>query len=124
MNLRKKLYIEVHKGKFTSRIVGTNERIETNCDQLYHPRTLAGDWEGIQKHLKVVISKHTSFIDKILKPTVLLHLVPKLEGGYTTSELRIFNQLCVAAGANFCLMCDDKYGPLSNEQLKEVFKFW
>jgi len=124
MSLRRKIYIEVHRGEFISRQTRTARTIHTQCSQLNHQRTLDGNCDEIVASLKEVLGKHCSMLDRVLKPIVLLHLVPKRDGGYTASELAIFKQLCEKAGAGFCLLCDDKYGPLTDAQLKEVFQFW
>ena len=124
MSVRNKIYIEVHKGEFVSRKYGSSAKIHTKCNELNHPRTLAGNRDVLAKTLKDVLSKHTSIYDKIIKPVTLLHLVAKFEGGYTTSEISIFQQMCLEAGAGFCLMCDDEYDSLTDEQLKAVFKIW
>ena len=123
MNLRKKIYIQVHKGYFVSRIIGNSNDLTDTCEGLIHPRTLAGDWEKIELGLKSIIRKHTNFMGYVFKPILLVHLVPKLEGGYSTSEMKIFNLLAISAGAHFCYMCLDKYDPLSDKELKDLFQY-
>jgi hypothetical protein len=124
MKLRRNIYIKVFRGHFLTRIVGADNDSRSECEGLSHPRTLAGDWREIESTFKKIIISHGSTYNRIIKPTLLVHLIPKFEGGYTSSELRLFQQVGVSAGANFCLICEDKYGPLTNEQLTSVFKLW
>ena len=107
MKFRRKIYIKVYQDRFVSRIFGNEHEEITLCNELSNSRTLLGDWRAIHK---------------IYKPVLLIHLIPTFEGGYTTSELRLFQELGQSAGAHFCFMCEDKYGPLSNEQIKAVFR--
>lgn len=94
----------------------------TLCKELSNSRTLLGDWRGLEHTLKQVLSKHCHLFHKIFKPVLLIHLIPTFDGGYTTSELRLFQELGKSAGAHFCFLCEDTYGPLSNEQIKTVFR--
>lgn len=124
MTLRRKIYIKVYRGHFVSRRVGEISEEKTPCSELSHERTLLGDWREIERVLKQVIEKHSNLIHKLYKPVIIIHLIPSFEGGYTSSELRLFQELGKSAGAQFCLMCEDKYGPLTDEQLKTVFTFF
>ena len=124
LSFRRKIYIKVYRGYFQSRESGSDNDLRTDCIGLSHNRTLLGDWREIEASLKQVLKKHCGIYDKLIKPIVLLHLVPSFEGGYTSSELRLFQEIGQSAGAHFCLLCEDKYGPLSNEQIKSVFNFW
>ena len=122
MKFRRKIYIKVYQDRFVSRIFGNEHEEITLCNELSNSRTLLGDWRTLESSLKQVLSKHCQLIHKIYKPVLLIHLIPTFEGGYTTSELRLFQELGQSAGAHFCFMCEDKYGPLSNEQIKAVFR--
>ncbi|MDH5730296.1 MAG: hypothetical protein OEZ58_14965 [Gammaproteobacteria bacterium] len=124
MKLRRKIYIKVNKGYFLSRLVGGNDDQRFDCDALNHPRTLAGNWKDLEVAISEIILEYCGSIGRVIKPILLIHLIPKFDGGYTTSELAIFKQVGENAGAHICLMCDDKYGPLKNEELRDVFDVW
>ena len=115
---RKLIYIQVHKGYFVHKVFNGSESNKLLCSGLTHPRTLAGDWKEIESGLRNIIIIHTGVLRYVLKPLLLIHLVPKYEGGYSTSEVRLFQELGVSAGADFCYMCLDKYPPLSDHDLK------
>jgi hypothetical protein len=57
----------------------------------------------------------------VLRPHALVHLVPKAEGGYTSIELRAFKEAAEGAGAKMAWMCDDNYGPLTDQQITDAF---
>jgi hypothetical protein len=122
MKIRRCIYIKVYKGYFVTRLQGCTEEKKYLCSGLNHPRTLAGDWRELEKVISEIIKYYGPVYNRLIKPTVLFHFVTKQEGGYTSSELRTFQEIGRSSGANFCLMCEDKYGPLNNEQLSSIFK--
>ena len=120
MRFRKLIYIQVYPGHFVARVYGGGEAIRRECNGLAHPRTLAGDFFAIQKGLRDIFDQLSTPWMKIVKPCALLHLVPRAEGGYTNIELRAFKEAVESSGARMGLLCDDKYGPLSDSQISEV----
>ena len=119
---RKLVYLKIYKGYFLVRIVGESEEHRFECSGLEHPRTLAGDFEAIEKDFQKAFKNLWSWQMRIIKPKVLVHLIPKQEGGVTPIELRVFREAAAATGqAGFVLMLTgDKYGPLDDEQLREL----
>jgi len=124
MKLRKGIYIKVYKGYFVARLVGVGADKRFDCAALNHPRTLAGDWQYLEKTISKIILEFCGSIGKLIKPILLVHLIPKFEGGYTTSEFAIFKQVGENAGAHFCFMCGNNYGPLEDKDIKDVFAGW
>ncbi len=116
---RKVIYVQVHAGYFIARLIGDSRSVRRECQALAHPRTLAGDFTQIQAALASVFKEFWGPQMWLLKPHALIHLVPKVEGGYTNIELRAFKEAAECAGAKMSWMCTDKYGPLSDEQLAE-----
>lgn len=118
---RKVIYIQVHAGHIVASVVGDGRRVRRSCVALSHPRTLAGNFHEIVECLRGAIQELSNLRMRFMKPHVLVHLVPKMEGGYTNIELRAFKEAAVVAGAHMGWLCDDKYGPLSDHQVEEVF---
>jgi hypothetical protein len=87
---------------------------------LSHPRTLAGDFHAIHKGLRGILLELSTPMMKVIKPHALVHLVGKVQGGYTNIELRAFKEAVETAGARTGWLCDDKYEPLSDDQISEV----
>lgn len=118
MWLRKFVYIQVERGKFSARVINTASTVSLNCDGLSHPRTLAGDFSKIQssfaKALKEILPRIT-----LRKPYVLVHLLPTFEGGYTNVELRAFKEAAEALGAIVFLL-GNSHGPLTDYQIRAV----
>jgi hypothetical protein len=114
--------MKVYKGYFVTRLQNTSEEKKYLCSGLGHPRTLAGDWRELEKVVAEIIKFYGPVYHRLIKPMVLFHFIPKQEGGYTSSELRTFQEVGRTSGAKFCLMCEEKYGPLTNEQLSSIFK--
>jgi hypothetical protein len=122
MRIRRYIYIKVYRGYFVTRLHGASDEKKFLCRGLNHPRTLAGDWRELEKVVTEIILFYGPIINRLIKPIVLFHFIAKQEGGYSSSELRTFQEVGRASGARFCLMCENKYGPLTNEQLSDVFK--
>lgn len=118
---RKVIYVQVYSGYFIVRLMGEDRSIRKECAALAHPRTLAGDFNQIQAVLASAFREVWSLQMSVFKPHALIHLVPKVEGGYTNIELRAFKDAAEGAGAKMGWMCTDKYGPLTDQQLSEVF---
>lgn len=121
--MRKHIYIKIENNRILARLVGQDKDIEFPVEGVKHPRTIASDYDEIKKSLARVIKSYRDILSYIFKPVVLIHLIPMYEGGYTKIELYAFQKAAMKAGA-ICLMCDDKYAPLSNSELKEVFELW
>jgi len=121
---RRIIYVQVHKGYFLVRLVGEVEGIRRDCSALSHPRTLAGNFAEIEKKLREIFAEIRTVQMRLRKPIALVHLIPKAEGGYTNIELRAFKDAAESAGASFGWLCDDKYGPLSETQIAEMFSSW
>ena len=118
---RSVIYVQVCPGYFVARLHGDMSSTRVECQALSHPRTLAGDFRGIEVALKGLIKSFWTFRMWFLKPDMLLHFVQKVDGGYTNIELRAFKDAAESAGARMGWLCTDKYGPLTDEQLVEVF---
>ena len=117
---RKVVYIQVHHGYFIGRVHGDTRSIRRECAGLNHPRTLAGNFMEIKESLTGLLKELRTPIMWVLRPYALVHLVPEAEGGYTNIELRAFKEAVEVAGAQMGFLCDDKYSPLSEQQVAEV----
>lgn len=92
------------------------------CDGLNHPRSLAGDFPLVEKAFKEAISRQPSIYWGLIKPSVLVHLVPEAEGGYTMLESKFFQEAAIGGGARKICLVDDSIAPLQDSELSETFK--
>jgi hypothetical protein len=117
---RKIVYVQVYSGYFVGRLMDGSGSIRRECPALAHPRTLAGDFSQIRAALSSVFKELDSRRMGLIKPHVLIHLVPKAEGGYTNVELRAFKDAAEGAGAAMGWLLGDSYGPLTDRQVTEA----
>ena len=117
MLLRKFVYVQVYRGRYSARIVGEPTQVSHQCSDLSHPRSLFNKFEPVRASFESAFRELKAFRFGLMKPTGLIHLVEKVEGGYTHAELRAFREAAQAAGMHNTLVLDDKYGPVSDQQL-------
>jgi hypothetical protein len=114
------IYVQVHQGYVVARLIGKSGSIRKDCDGLIHPRSLIGDFEKVRECLAVVFKELLPKL-RLRRPWALLHMIPVVEGGYTTVELRGFKQAAEAAGISFCWL--STYERLhTDSELQEMFK--
>jgi len=118
---RQVIYVQVYVGYFLARVAGESRTIRRDCAGLIHPRTLFGDYNTIQAAMNDILKEFRTLQTYILKPHVLVHAIPKFEGGYTPIELRAFREVALVAGAGIPWLLDDRQGPLDDQQLSEIF---
>jgi hypothetical protein len=120
--MRKFIYIKLRKNSVEARVVGKTTDKFFSTDALSHPRTMAGDFEQLIELYKNVIGHYKSWTDYIFKPRLLIHFVEECDGGYTNSETKIMQMASELAGSNFTWICLDVYGPLSDQELRDLRK--
>jgi len=113
--------VQVHPGHLIASVVGEGRTVRRACSALSHPRTLAGNFSEIVECLRAAFRELSSIHIRLLKPHVLVHLVPRVEGGHTNVELRAFKEAAETAGAHMGWLLDDKCGPLSDHQVEDAF---
>ena len=121
--MKKLIYIKVYKGYIEARTVGESNEKQYSSSGLNHPRSLAGKFSEVESAFKEAISNQPKVLFGLVKPKVLIHLVPKMEGGYTELELRFFREAALGGGASGIYLLDDKYGPLKDHELSDVSKW-
>lgn len=119
--LRKFVYIQVYRGHFFARVVGETHDVRFDCAGMDHPRSLFGEHEVIRIAFAAALRDLKAFGFGFVKPTALVHLIPHLEGGYTSAELRAFRLAAEEAGIGRIFLLDDKEGPLSDDTLRQIF---
>ena len=120
LNLRQTIYAQVCAGQIMARIVGSDTFVHVDCDALMNPRTLMGDYDKIEGAFKRTVSELRSKRRMLLKPKILIHLLPKFEGGYTDVELRAFREVGISAGCAEAWMLVD-YDPVPDEDIQMLF---
>jgi hypothetical protein len=121
--LRRFVYIQVHRGYITGRLVGSGGgSARRSSPHFDHPRSLFGQYPPIQEAIRSLLRELGSFRFGFIRPGALVHLVPEQEGGYTHAELRAFKQAAEEAGIVFAFMLDSRYGPLTDAQVVDVFR--
>jgi len=115
------VYVQVHRGHVIARIPSTNHVVEVKCNALSHTRTLMGDFDEIVECFKEVLKELGQSKRMWLKPRLLVHLIPKFDGGYTKVELRAFREAAESAGGIRTYMLAD-HDPISDQELLTVYK--
>lgn len=121
--MKKIIYIKVHKGFVEARTVGANNERQFHSNALNHPRTLAADFPEVEKTLKDAISAQPKTLFGLLKPRILVHLIPEMEGGYTDVELRFFREAAFGGGGAEIFMATHPIDPLPDSELSDLRKF-
>lgn len=118
------IYIQVQRGYFIAKRVGTDRRVHKSCAGLEHPRTLMGDFQVVADCFKSAFGELCPGI-RLFKPRALVHLIPAVEGGYTNVELRAFREAAALAGASFTFMStyerphtDSELAKIAGDRLK------
>lgn len=117
------LYLQVTAGSATAQKIGTSQHVTIPCQALNHPRTLMGDFTAVEGCFKEVVSRLGLNEWYVRAPIALLHLIPKVEGGYTNVELRAFREAMVGAGAAQVYLLAD-HPPLTATQQSEFTSFF
>lgn len=121
--MKKLIYIKVYKGYIEARTAGENNERQFRSNGLSHPRSLAGGFIEVEKTFKEAISAQPKILFGLVKPKVLVHLIPKMDGGYTDLELRFFREAALGGGASEAYLLDNKFAPQSDDELKDVKKW-
>ncbi|WP_299947567.1 hypothetical protein [uncultured Microbulbifer sp.] len=121
--MKKLIYIKVYKGYLEARTVGENTDKQYRSEGLNHPRSLAGKFTEVEETFKNAISDQPKLLFGLVKPKVLVHLVPEMEGGYTELEIRFFREAAFGGGASQIYLLDDKYPPQQDNELSDVSKW-
>jgi hypothetical protein len=101
--MRPLIYIQVHRGYFVAKHLGTGKAVRRECAELTHPRTLMGNFHEVQESFSSALKELLPRMN-LLKPKGLVHLVPAFEGGYTNVETRAFKEAGEMAGINFAFL--------------------
>jgi hypothetical protein len=117
--MRNLVYIKVHKGFIEARTCGENNEKKYYSSGLNHPRSLADDFIEVEKAFKSALSEQPKKWLGLITPKVLVHLVPKMEGGYTPAERRFFREAALGGGAKEVYMVTDNLPPLKDNEIYE-----
>lgn len=93
------VYLKFHHGTLEAEMVG--EAVSTRVDStaLAHSRSLMGDFLGVEAAVREAFVKLGLLHWYSRAPIAVVHLVPKVEGGYTNVEARAFREAVYGAGA-------------------------
>lgn len=116
------IYIKVFKGYIEARTVNKHNSEKFYSSGLNHPRSLAGDFPEVEKTFKEAISKQPKAYFGLISPTVLIHLVPEAEGGYTMLEKKFFQEAALGGGARKIFVLDNAKPPLRDSELLKACK--
>jgi len=116
------IYIKVFKGYLEARTANKNNTQKFYSSGLNHPRSLAGDFPEVEKAFKEAISKQPKIYWGLIRPSVLIHLVPEAEGGYTMLEKKFFREAAFGGGARKIYLLDNSTPPLRDSELNEACK--
>jgi hypothetical protein len=121
--MKQLIYIKVYKGYLEARTVGEKNEKQYFSNSLNHPRSLAWNFLETEAIFKEVIAAQPKVLFGLIKPKVLVHLVPTMEGGYTDVELRFFREAAYGGGASEIYLADDKYHPQQDHELADISKW-
>lgn len=122
--IKRYINLEVKDGEIKARNLETGETFVRRCEALDHPRTLMGDFVGVETCITKALN--TLAPKKFLSPgpVVYIHLLDKVEGGVTSVEARAFREATITGGARE-IHVPKAERPLSFENLKNKnFKNW
>jgi hypothetical protein len=112
------IYVQVHRGHFIAKRIGSDRVVRKSCAGLDHPRTLMGDFQVVADGFSSAYKELYPAV-RFFKPRALVHLIPVFEGGYTNVELRAFNEASAVAGAAFTFMSTFER-PHTDAELAEI----
>jgi hypothetical protein len=118
MLARPLVYLKVSPGSLSAHLIGGAASATIACTALAHPRTLMGEFIGVQSCMKEALAKLGVGAWYRRPPITLVHLLPKVEGGYTDVELRAFKEAALSAGSSQAHLLAD-HPPLSVMDLSQ-----
>lgn len=114
------VYIQVTRGQATASIEPHIERATELTKALDHPRTLMGDFPGVEAAFKSLLAKLGLRAWYVRKPVALVHLPDPVDGGYTSVEMRAFREAALGAGCSEVWLLDSRQPALTPPKLEEV----
>lgn len=114
------VYFQVTKGQATASVEPHVERVIELTKALDHPRTLMGDFPGVEAAFKSLLAKLGLRTWYVRKPVALVHLPEPVAGGYTPVELRAFREAALGAGCSEVWLLDSREPALTPAKLEEV----
>jgi hypothetical protein len=114
------VYLQVTRGRVVASVEPHDEKATEFSTAFDHPRTLMGDYPGVEATFKKLLDKLGLRAWYKRKPWALVHLPDPIEGGYTPVEMRAFREAALSAGCSDVWLLDSKESVLSKEKLEEV----
>ena len=114
------VYIQVTRGKATASVEPHLDRATELTKALDHPRTLMGDFPGVEAAFKSLLRKLGLRLWYVRKPVALVHLPDPVDGGYTPVEMRAFREAAIGAGCSEVWLLDSREPALTKQKLEEV----
>ena len=109
--IKRHLYYQIKKGQVTVTFVENDKSITKSCSGLNHPRTLMGNFIGIEDCFKSIAKELAPRRFLLQDPIGVIHLLESVEGDYTSVEIRAFREAALGAGAR------ETFVPKSNSKL-------
>ncbi|MDP2228114.1 MAG: hypothetical protein Q8J78_11630 [Moraxellaceae bacterium] len=100
---RSTAYVRIFRNRFVVQVFPAGLQAETSA-AFSHPRLLIGDFEIAEKCLKDMITSLYKPFFLPGKPVLVMHPKEVLEGGLTTIEGRVLQELGLGAGAVKCVI--------------------
>jgi hypothetical protein len=114
------VYFQVTKGQVKASVDPHLESAIELTKALDHPRTLMGDFAGVEAAFKGLLGTLGLRTWYARKPVTLVHLLEPADGGYTQLELRAFREAALGAGCSEVFLLDSREPPLTPTKLAEV----
>lgn len=121
LGFNKYLYLVVTQGRLRATELKNGKTIELCLKPASHPRTPIGNFEKLEKLFTQAINElgGRSFFKP--SPTVFLHLLDEIEGGYTQIEVRAFKEAAFGGGAREVVMPESKVILTAQQLLTKSF---
>lgn len=115
-NFSNHVYLLVSNGIVKATELKSGAYTEMNLPSSSHPRTPMGSFKETEKAFTQILNKVSPKSVFKPAPVAYVHLINKVEGGYTDVELRAFKEAALGAGAREVYMPDSRV-QLTKEQL-------
>lgn len=116
------LYFQVDTGTVAGKGISSGRTATKKCEGLLHPRTLMGDFASIENCFKELVRELNTGSFLKPAPTIIVHLIPIVEGGYTVVEIRAFKEAAAGAGAREVILTDDDSKLTDNQIVNRNFR--
>ena len=116
VRFRRYLYFVISQGSLYATELSSGRSLERSLSSVIHPRTPIGNFVNLENIFSSVIKSLAGRSFFKPSPTIFLHLLDEVKGGYTQIEIRAFREAALGGGAREIFMPKSRTR-LTKEQL-------